>query len=430
MKKILSCIKIKCFKYIRYMATVSVLMIISLSQASCSNKTESPTQTASSSQANMSDTDLPEKKDVFLIDTDNAGDDGTDTLQVSDMSVKKKVPEQSFADVDETVYITADSVNIRKGASTSAPILKKADKGAKFQRTGKNSEWSRIIVDGETAFVVTRYLTEEALQTTEGSKDQGGSSAQYSSGAQIKLDPSWKYAGNSKINSGYAVLYKAENNRKDITVCVNAGHGTKGGSSVKTLCHPDGTAKVTGGTTAEGAVKAVAVSTGMTFNDGTSEAAVTLKMAKALKTELLSRGYDVLMIRESDDVQLDNIARTVIANNTSSCHIALHWDSTAGDKGAFYMGVPDVASYRQMEPVASTWEKHEALGKSLIQGLKNTGTRIFGDGRLPMDLTQTSYSTIASIDIELGDKASDHSDATINTLAKGLADGVGIYFGK
>ena len=94
------------------------------------------------------------------------------------------------------------------------------------------------------------------------------------------------------------------------------------------------------------------------------------------------------------------------------------------------MGVPDVASYRQMEPVASTWEKHEALGKSLIQGLKNSGTRIFGDGRLPMDLTQTSYSTIASIDIELGDKASDHSDATINTLAKGLADGVGIYFGK
>ena len=200
------------------------------------------------------------RSDVFLIDTDNAGDDGTDTLQVSDMSVKKKVPEQSFADVDETVYITADSVNIRKGASTSAPVLKKADKGAKFQRTGKNSEWSRIIVDGETAFVVTRYLTEEALQTTEGSKDQGGSSAQYASGAQIKLDPSWKYAGNSKINSGYAVLYKAENNRKDITVCVNAGHGTKGGSSVKTLCHPDGTAKVTGGTTAEGAVKAVAVS--------------------------------------------------------------------------------------------------------------------------------------------------------------------------
>ena len=42
------------------------------------------------------------------------------------------------------------------------------------------------------------------------------------------------------------------------------------------------------------------------------------------------------MIRESADVQLDNIARTVIANNASDCHIALHWDSTTNNKGAFY----------------------------------------------------------------------------------------------
>ncbi|WP_353848438.1 hypothetical protein [Clostridium sp.] len=32
-----------------------------------------------------------------------------------------------------------------------------------------------------------------------------------------------------------------------------------------------------------------------------------------------------------------------------------------------------------------------------------------------MDLTQTSYSTIPSVDIELGDKASDHSGATLET---------------
>ena len=66
-------------------------------------------------------------------------------------------------------------------------------------------------------------------------------------------------------------MYKAKKNRKDIVIAVNAGHGTKGGSSVKTLCHPDGSAKVTGGTTAAGSVKAVAVSDGMAFRDGTAE---------------------------------------------------------------------------------------------------------------------------------------------------------------
>lgn len=46
---------------------------------------------------------------------------------------------------------------------------------------------------------------------------------------------------------------------QNIVVGVNAGHGTSGGTSVKTLCHPDGSAKTTGGTTGAGATKAVAV---------------------------------------------------------------------------------------------------------------------------------------------------------------------------
>ena len=163
---------------------------------------------------------------------------------------------------------------------------------------------------------------------------------------------------------------------------------------MKTLCHPDGTPKVTGGTTGAGATSAVAVSGGMTFADGTAESKVTLSMALILKDKLLAAGYDVLMIRESDDVQLDNVARTVIANNASDCHIALHWDSTANDKGAFYMSVPNVDSYRNMEPVKSNWEKHNALGESLVAGLKGAGVKIFSGGSMAMDLTQTSYSCL------------------------------------
>ena len=187
---------------------------------------------------------------------------------------------------------------------------------------------------------------------------------------------------------------------------------------------------MTSGTTSAGATQAVAVSGGMTFSDGTPEAKVTLAMAKILKDKLLKAGYDVLMIRESDDVQLDNIARTVIANNKANCHIALHWDSTASDKGAFYMSVPDAASYRNMEPVKSNWEKHNALGESLIAGLKAQGVKIFSGGSMEMDLTQTSYSTVPSVDIELGDKTSDHSSAALDLLAEGILSGVNRYFGQ
>ena len=223
---------------------------------------------------------------------------------------------------------------------------------------------------------------------------------EYTNLQQITLDSTWEYADHSKINTGAAVLYRApeESGRKGIVIGVNAGHGTVGGSKVKTLCHPDGSAKVTGGSTAAG-------------------------------DKLLSSGYDVLMLRDSEDVQLDNVARTVICNNVADCHIALHWDSGDGknyDKGCFYISVPE--ALKNMEPVASHWQQHDTLGTDLVEGLREQGATIYGKGHMGIDLTQTSYSTIPSVDMELGNAYSDHSDVILEQLATGLLAGINTYF--
>ena len=270
----------------------------------------------------------------------------------------------------------------------------------------------------------------EPEETEPEETEAASASVVYEDGGQITLDPSWTYADHSKINSGAAVLYKAAENRKEIVVGVNAGHGTSGGTKVKTLCHPDGSAKVTGGTTAAGATEAVAVSSGMTFNDGTPESSVTLRMAQILKEKLLAAGYDVLMLRDGDDVQLDNVARTVICNNAADCHIALHWDGDGlnYDKGCFYISVPD--GLKSMEPVASHWSEHNVLGSALVEGLRAQGAKIHGGGSMSIDLTQTSYSTIPSVDMELGNACSDHSDSVLDLLGNGLVQGVNSYFGQ
>lgn len=254
---------------------------------------------------------------------------------------------------------------------------------------------------------------------------------EYTNLQQITLDSTWEYADHSKINTGAAVLYRApeESGRKGIVIGVNAGHGTVGGSKVKTLCHPDGSAKVTGGSTAAGAMEAAAVSGGMTFQDGTPEREVTLRMAQILRDKLLSSGYDVLMLRDSEDVQLDNVARTVICNNVADCHIALHWDSGDSknyDKGCFYISVPE--ALKNMEPVASHWQQHDTLGTDLVEGLREQGATIYGKGHMGIDLTQTSYSTIPSVDMELGNAYSDHSDVILEQLATGLLTGINTYF--
>ena len=320
---------------------------------------------------------------------------------------------------------TTNAKSVTKVHGTFAESSKsdKTEVEKKESESSKEVESSTVQSSEET----TKATEATTAKETEVKKDVA---SEVKEAGEIGLNPDWQYASFSKINSGKSMLYKPSENGNGITIAVNAGHGTKGGSSQKTQCHPDGTPKVTGGTTKAGATTAIAVSEGMTFSDGTPESTVTYEMAKILKDELLSRGYNVLMIRNDTDVQLDNIARTVIANNNASAHIALHWDSTTSDKGAFYMGVPDVASYRSMEPVASNWKKHEALGKSLINGLSANGTKIFSNGRMDMDLTQTSYSTIPSIDIELGDKTSDYGKDTLRRLSKGLADGIDSYFGR
>lgn len=247
---------------------------------------------------------------------------------------------------------------------------------------------------------------------------------------EVYLTDSLEFAQFSKIHSDPAILYENhKNNSNGITVCVNAGHGTSGGESVRTQCHPDGTPKVTGGSTSEGSTTATAVSSGTTFLDGTPERSVTLPAAVILRDRLLDAGYSVLMIRENDDVQLDNIARTVLANSYAQCHIALHWDSTDFDKGAYYMKVPSVDSYKSMYPVSETWDSSDRFGDCLVQGLSSVGRKIFDDGWIEMDLTQTSYSKVPSIDIELGDRGSDHSDETLHNIAEGLLMGVNTYFG-
>lgn len=246
----------------------------------------------------------------------------------------------------------------------------------------------------------------------------------------VGIDPGWEFAGYSAISSGTATLYRAQEGRKGIVVGVNAGHGTSGGSSVYTQCHPDGTPKVTGGTTAEGSVQAMAVSSGMTFNDGTAERDVNLQVAMMFKDLLLANGYDVLMIRESEDVQLDNVARAVLCNNLADCHIAIHYDGDGMDydKGCYYMSVPD--GLKGMYPVSEIWSEDDRLGECLISGLSAAGCPIFSSGSMQMDLTQTSYSKVPSVDVELGNSASDHGDESLYARAQGLLYGVNQFFGQ
>lgn len=317
-----------------------------------------------------------------------------------------------------TGYQVGMFVGRSKSSDKKETITGSSRRSSKEEKIALNQKKEQKVQNSK----VDTSATQEAVETTE---------EEVLKDTRISWNSQWRFADYSKIHSDSVMLhYSKVPNKKNITVAVNAGHGTSGGSSQQTLCHPDGSPKVTGGSTASGSTYATAIAEGTTLSDGTPESVVTLRLAQTVKNQLLENGYNVLMIRDSQDVQLDNIARTIFANENADCHISLHYDSTGSDKGFFYISVPSSSSYRSMEPVASHWQEHNRLGESILFGMKNQNVKIWSEGSMEIDLTQTSYSTVPSVDLEVGDEASDYSQESLDKLARGIQSGLNSYFGK
>lgn len=244
----------------------------------------------------------------------------------------------------------------------------------------------------------------------------------------IFLNPEWMYADSVAIYNDGAMLYRAQMNRKNIIIAVDAGHGTTGASGLKLYCHPDHSQKTTGGSSAAGSIQINAQSGGMTFRDGTQEGKATFLVSSLLKDFLIAEGYDVLMLRDAESVELDLLARTIIANYIADCHISIHFDGDGldYDKGAFYISVPE--GIKNMPPVDTMWELHDKLGDCLIEGLIEKGVNIYKDGSMSIDLMQTSYSTIPSVDLELGNQCTELDDERLSAYVEGIAIGVDSFF--
>ncbi len=174
-----------------------------------------------------------------------------------------------------------------------------------------------------------------------------------------------------------------------------------------------------------------------------------------LRDTLLKNGFAVLMIRDEralkgkgftnatvkdSYVQLDNVARTVLANQYADAHIALHYDSSESTESkdkAFFIDVPvdskgnikseykDVAIDNNVE----YFEIDNSFGEILLTAVKAKGYAcVDGLCKSSNDLTQTCFSTIPSVDIELGGKTSDRTEESIQKFCDGIAIGLSRYF--
>lgn len=209
--------------------------------------------------------------------------------------------------------------------------------------------------------------------------------------------------------------------KKNIKVAIDAGHQLRGNYGLEAMGPGSSKkkTKVTGGATG--------VATGI------PEYKLNLKVAKKLKKILVSRGYEVYMVRSKHNVNISNKQRALRANKSGAdIYIRIHADSTTSSQAKGASMLYPSKSNRFVKKLSAPSKR---LSKCILKSYcKKTGIKSRGLVRRD-DLTGTNWSKIPVTLIEMGFLSNPSEDRKMQKssmqtkMATGIANGIDDYFG-
>lgn len=166
---------------------------------------------------------------------------------------------------------------------------------------------------------------------------------------------------------------------------------------------------------------------------GTKEYELTLAVAKNVESLLVSRGYEVVMIRESNDVNLSNAERAAKANQSGAeILVRLHASSmdNSGIYGALAMCMTSANPYHP-----ELYGRSYNLAKLLVDRIcASTGTKNRGVQETD-HLAALNFSEIPAADLSMGYLSNPDEDLWLSgedyrqKLADGITGAIDAYFG-
>ncbi len=291
----------------------------------------------------------------------------------------------AFEAADETVYVTGSQVNVRKSPSANGEVLDKLDKGTALKRTGYSDSWSRVVYKDKECYISSRYVSKDKpVQET------------------ASAAPSVSGNGTGKI------------------IAIDAGHQGKGNSEKEPIGpgSSEMKAKVASGT--QGTAT------------GIPEYQLTLAVSLKLKQELIDRGYQVYMIRETNDVNISNAERAQMADKSGAdIFVRVHANSLndSSVQGALTMCQTSKNPYN-----GSLYSKSVSLSKAVVNGICNqTGFKNRGVQETD-SMSGINWCNIPVTIVEMGFMSNADEDKKMATeeyrdkIVKGIADGIDAYY--
>lgn len=268
------------------------------------------------------------------------------------------------------MYTTA-KVNVRTEASTDADVYTQLGTHTVVEVLEIGEEWCTVLLDDQQYYIYAEYLKE---------KVEG--------------------------NNGYLIV-------------IDAGHQAKGNSSQEPVGPgaAETKAKVSSGTSGKAS--------------GLAEYELTLQLALKLQAELENRGYDVIMVRTSNDVDISNSERAAVANEANAdAFIRIHAN---GSENTSTNGAMTICQTSSNPYNADLYSKSQSLSTNVLDELVTaTGCKkqyvwetdtMSGINwcQVPVTIVEVGYMTNPTEDLLLATEDYQYK------VAVGIANGVDRY---